>query len=174
MAGFTLVELLTTLTILMITLAIALPAFAGLIGRQQLILERERFGAALNNARIIAISSNRRVTLCPSLDGQNCRSEPFWEQGWLQFEDRNANREHDPKERIMRHEPGGDSPVTIRSSVSRRRITYQSTGLALGSNVTISFCHPDSPASGKALIVANSGRVRRSDERPGGEPLTCP
>lgn len=84
--GFTLVELLITVTVMAVVLAIAAPSF-----KQQLISSRtsaaaEQFSTALNFARSQAVRTVKRVSVCASSNGTSCTGN--WSDGFIVFEDK--------------------------------------------------------------------------------------
>ena len=70
--GFTLVELMITIAVLAIVLAVAVPSFQGIINRNRLVSASNEVVAALQLARMEAIRRNGRVELCPSTNGTSC------------------------------------------------------------------------------------------------------
>jgi type IV fimbrial biogenesis protein FimT len=83
-SGFSLIELMVTITVLAITLAIAVPAFSGVIGESKLRSQAGELQSALAFARTEAIRLNQSVVFCHSSNGQTCStpSSSGWE-GWL-------------------------------------------------------------------------------------------
>lgn len=70
--GFTLVELMITIAVLAVVMAIAVPSFQAVINRNRLVSASNEVVAALQLARMEAIRRNSRVELCPSTDGTSC------------------------------------------------------------------------------------------------------
>ncbi|MEK0364443.1 GspH/FimT family pseudopilin [Pseudomonas sp. CBC3] len=79
--GFTLVELLITLALLIIVANIAVPAFDGLVTRNRQQSLMEQVESVLNSARAEAVLRRHTVEVCGSADGQTCSDD--WASGWL-------------------------------------------------------------------------------------------
>lgn len=80
--GFTLIELMVTLTVLAILLAIAVPSFNEVTLGSKLGSYANNMAASVHLARSEAIKRNAVVNICVSSDGENC-SAGGWEQGWI-------------------------------------------------------------------------------------------
>lgn len=89
--GFTLVELMVTLAVAAIAVAIAVPAFGSLIINNTLTGETNQFAAAFNIARNEAIKLNHNIRLCHSADGVVCSvpDAAGW-QGWIVIDTDNS------------------------------------------------------------------------------------
>ncbi len=89
--GFTLVELLVTLAIGAILLAIAIPGYAFLINASRLTAVTNDLVSALHLARSEAIKRGMRVTVCKTSNATAatpaCDTTASWQQGWLVFAD---------------------------------------------------------------------------------------
>ncbi|MGI5309100.1 GspH/FimT family pseudopilin [Rheinheimera sp. WS51] len=82
--GFTLIEMMVTVAVIAITLAIAVPSFTSLINGNRLTGQANEILAALILARTEAIKQNQVMVLCHSSDATNCSAAPStgW-KGWL-------------------------------------------------------------------------------------------
>ena len=80
--GFSLIELLVTITVLAILLAMALPAFSSSRLSTVLRTSSNNLLASAHLARGEAIKRNSPVTLCVSADGLVCGTGD-WSQGWI-------------------------------------------------------------------------------------------
>lgn len=170
--GFTLLDLISTISIAAVLTTTAIPAFSGLVQRNRITTEINTFVAHLHYARSEAIKRTTRVVMCRSADGLSCARTEGWHKGWITFADTNANRELDASESPLRVEAGEDNGIIITSG-QRRRVVYQATGFSPGTNGTYTFCDPDHPEWAKAVILSNTGRPRLSETKPDGSALDC-
>lgn len=85
--GFTLIELMITIAILAILMAVAVPSFQAIIASTRLTSAKTDLLSTLARARSEAIKVGNRVTVCMSADGATCAGSGGWEQGWITFID---------------------------------------------------------------------------------------
>ncbi len=84
--GFTLVELMVTIVIVAVLLAIALPSFRNVIQRNRVATASNDLLASLSYARTTAIYRHQLVSMCPSADGTSCTSAgQAFEPGWIVY-----------------------------------------------------------------------------------------
>jgi len=156
--GFTLIEQIITLAIMLILVGMAVPAMRGLLRREHTRTALQSLVEAVRTTRMLSIERQRRALLCPSRDGRHCSGDGAWEHGWLVALDSNHDGQPDSAPRITRAAPGG---VRIRASRGRSRIYYHPDGSAPGSNLTLRVCPLGHvPARVDAVVVSNAGRVR--------------
>ncbi len=86
--GFTLIELMVTLAVLAIVVAMAAPSFNSMIANNRSSGMATELTAALNFARSEAIKRVKPVSICPSSDGVACLTGADWPKGWLVFVDK--------------------------------------------------------------------------------------
>lgn len=80
-AGFTLLELLVTLVVLVILIAVALPAQSRVVARTQVTTAANELFVGLQFARQESLRRNVQVQLCGSVDGRYCDGGN-WQQ-WI-------------------------------------------------------------------------------------------
>jgi type IV fimbrial biogenesis protein FimT len=88
--GFTLIELMVTLVVLGVLLAMGVPSFADLIRNSRSQAATNELVLALNAARVEAVKRGARVSLCPSVNGTSCAGTA-WQSGWIVFVDTAAS-----------------------------------------------------------------------------------
>jgi type IV fimbrial biogenesis protein FimT len=177
--GFTLVELLVTLTIAAILLAVGVPSFRTVIQNNRLITGTNDLVSILNFARSEAVTRGIRVTVCKSSDQAACdTSSNGWEQGWIVFTDENNNAAYNPTatpaETLLRVHEGMESQLTATGNTNvADYISYvssgqsQLTGGAFQAG-TIQICDDRNGDFGRDLVVDSTGRIRTSTG------VTCP
>lgn len=177
--GFTLVELLITLTIATIVLAVGVPSFMAFIQNNRLVTGTNDLVSVLNFARSEAITRGLRVTVCKSSDQTSCdTSGSGWEQGWIVFTDDNNDGDYDPSgtpaETLLgvHGEMEGQLTATGNTPVANY-ISYVTSGqgqLTSGAFQagTIQICDDRSGNFGRNLVIGSTGRISTST----GE--TCP
>lgn len=88
--GFTLTELLVTIAVMAIILAIAVPSFMSAIASYRLTTAANDLLASIQHARSEAIRRGVRVTLCKASNSDNqcaTNSAIGWNNGWMAFTD---------------------------------------------------------------------------------------
>jgi type IV fimbrial biogenesis protein FimT len=80
--GFSLIELMVTVVVLAVVLAIAYPSFTGLINSNRLTGNANEMVAAIQLARSEAVTRNASVVLCRSDDATTCATGATW-NGWI-------------------------------------------------------------------------------------------
>lgn len=192
-AGFTLVELVITITIFTILLALAIPSFQGLIASTRVSTSTNDFLAALAQARSEAIRRGQRVTLCMSANGAQCTNAGSWEQGWIIFTDGiptglpNAaapNAQVDNGETIISVAPAAATNILIQGQVAvSQYVSFASNGQSrtvagIPQTGTIEVC-TTSPSVADAsrardLLLNASGQVVMQSPTLNAIPVNCP
>jgi type IV fimbrial biogenesis protein FimT len=85
--GFTLLELLMTVAIMAILLAIGVPSFKYVTSANRASSEINGLLGDLQFARGEAIKEGQTVTICASANGTSCSGSTSWDTGWIVFSD---------------------------------------------------------------------------------------
>ncbi|HEC07444.1 MAG TPA: hypothetical protein ENJ12_11355 [Thiolapillus brandeum] len=173
--GLTQVELLTTVAIVGISTALALPSLQGMQAKNAMSSNVNLFLAQLHLARSSAVTRGKRVTLCPTTNGTECNNDPKkWRDGYLVFEDTNSNRQRDSDEQIISYQKNTTKEIRIvSSSRHRNRISYIPLGRSWFSNTTVRFCHDKQPAYNRAIVISNTGKAQALKTLRNGDAVTC-
>lgn len=163
--GFTLVELMITLLVAAILLAMAVPGFQTLSQRSRQINALNDVASAIGRARSEAVTRNREVVLCVSDDRSTCKTgSAQWEKGWIAFVDSDRNGQRADAETLLFVGQALPSGMTLRSlgfSNVVDRITIRSgTGLISTAAGSLRICDSRGAKSMGALNVSGAGQVR--------------
>jgi type IV fimbrial biogenesis protein FimT len=85
-SGVTLVELLITLSIASILIAIATPSLTTVVKDSRLRVGANALQNSFSLARSTAVSRSAFVTICKSTNGTECAAAGDWSQGWIIYE----------------------------------------------------------------------------------------
>ncbi|MCJ0973726.1 GspH/FimT family pseudopilin [Stutzerimonas marianensis] len=156
--AFSLVELLYSLLLLSILLAVATPNLKLLIERNQEGALRDSLIAFLNEARSHAITLRRNVRLCGSSDGLTCDGD--WQRYWLMITT-------DNDQTIQLHHLSDTADLCWRGA--RDSIEFHPNGTTLLGNGRFSLCRSDGVAW--QLVLSRQGRLRFAGDEGAG---CCP
>src|SRR3974390_1606006 len=101
-AGFTLLELMTTLTIAAILLSIGVPSFRYVTTANRASSEINALLGDLQLARAEALREGVYVTVCASTDGATCAGATAWNTGWIVFTDAPPLTTLEPGDRLVK------------------------------------------------------------------------
>jgi len=142
--GFTLVELLVTVTLVGIIAAYAVPAFQDTIARSKVTATANSLAGALNYARGEAIDSGQQIAVRPKTSGTD---------GWEIVQDPTGTPV------IIKEFQLTSSTVTISTSLTD--VTYEPTGFRTAGSVQDDLLIEDSSTStSRRVCVSLSGSVR--------------
>lgn len=156
--GFTLLELLSTLTVASILLSLAVSAFSGTIRSSRLNSGLEALLHTLDRTRSLAVARGKRAAFCITDETDLC--DPEWKGNYLTvFIDNNQNRVLDEGEEIFIRQPWEPTHLTLTSSRPKERaVIFQPDGTAVF-NCTLNL-QDDSGKVFKRLILSKVGRTR--------------
>lgn len=153
--GFTLLELMVTVSIAAILLALALPSFQSSMRSNRVATATNELLASLALARSEAVRNTRGAGLCTSADGASCGGG--WNSGWLVWADPNGNGVVDAGETVIRYSQGKASTVITGSATS---IAFTPRGRAAGGLQTISIVPSDATTPARCVTINVTGQTR--------------
>jgi len=161
-SGFTVVELLITVAVCAILLTMAGPTFSAVVHKNRISAASNQLYVSLYAARGEALKRRSAVRVCPSANSTSCRNDGDWSDGWLIFEDANANNAPDAAE-IIQLVDGFEGDINMQVSTALfGYVQFQPTGVAVGNGGNTGefrLCHADSNALSRVVNISASGRV---------------
>ena len=172
-AGFSLLELMVTLSVAAILLGLAAPAMEGILLDSRRTVAVNSFVHSIYLARITAADRGHTVSICRSTDGATCSNDTAdWQQGWIVFvnSDRDEPPMRDSNEPILSVQaPWSGGTVTS----NRRSYSFKPYQHAVV-NGTMVFCDRRGPTQARAIIINIAGRPRIATRDSDNRPLRCP
>lgn len=157
--GFTMVELLVTIAVASIALALAVPSFTQMTVNSRLTTQANDVVAAINLARSEAIKRNMRVSFCRvgSEAAVNCAGASGAWTDWIVTTGEGGNV---IRRGVVNTFSGG---ISMRSTLAADQVTFRPEGLAYTGNVLvadrrITVCAPRN-GSGRAITLGRGSRV---------------
>lgn len=146
--GFTLVELMITITVLGILLAIAVPSFTDAVLGSKLSSYANNFLASTYLARGEAIKRNSVVNLCASSNGTSCTGN--WEQGWIILAGTT----------VIHRQQALSSGLKMTESGGASSIDFQPTGVgATQATLTVCRATPSVGSQERVISISATGRA---------------
>lgn len=166
-AGFTLIELVLVVALLVLLQTLAGPSLASMANSMRLTTATNSLFSSLILARSEAIKRNSRVVVCKSATGNACTTTGGWERGWIVFHDVNNNAVLDLGEAVLSRVQAlpqairltGNGPVSnYVSYTSMGTTSYPSGAFQAG---TLTVC-PESKirVSAREIKISSAGRPR--------------
>ncbi len=162
-AGFTIIELIVTFSVLAIIAGFAVPSFRDLIISNSVASDRDELFVTLNSARSEAVKRGRAVTVCKSVNGTSCDNSLNWNAGWLVFQDDDRNGVRATTETAIRTHEALDGQVAVAFSGTADTITYESRGLLLDSASAgiFTFSHSAGSQFNRTIELGVTGRAMK-------------
>lgn len=177
-AGYTLGELLTSMSVVGVLAAIAIPGMQDVLLNNKRVSVTNELSYALQIARSESVTRNQRVTVCASTNGSSCAGSSYWSRGWIVFNDLDLNRQSGgTDEDVLLYAKGHDSTAITPVGVSGT-LTYRPNGRMMGDNVATNsaqfvICDSRGSRHARVLIVGTNGRPRLSETLADGSAPGC-
>jgi type IV fimbrial biogenesis protein FimT len=142
LSGFTLLELMMTVSIAAILLAIGVPSFKYVTSANRASSEINGLLGDLQFARGEAIKEGQTVTICASTNGTSCSGSTSWNTGWIVFSDAPPLGTIEGNDAILKVQPqfSGTDVLTADHAISLVTFSREGFTKGLGNNaVTITL-----------------------------------
>ena len=150
--GFTLVELLITISIIGILTAIALPSFQEILLSYKLRSYSNALVSSVYLARSEAIKSNTTVLLCASTNGTSCGGA--WEDGWIVLKGTT----------VAQRLQGIATGYKVTDSGGLTSLTFQPTGIG-ATQATLTICRATPSVGSQETVVSVSATGKPSTSK---------
>ena len=175
-SGFTLIELMTAIAVTGLLLSMAVPALDLFVSNARQTSAINDFVSSMHIARSTAITTNTRVTLCPSANGVTCENID-WDRGWIVFADLDSDQIVDLNETIT-SKTDGINNLSIESIEFANFLLYRPNGRVMnaavnGSAGEFTVCDERGADNAKVMIIELSGRPRLSKKLANGSAPSC-
>ncbi|WP_220720128.1 GspH/FimT family pseudopilin [Agarivorans litoreus] len=160
--GFTLLELMIAVAILVIVLVIAVPSLQGLMQDNKQKVTRDLLANSLIVAQQEAIRNNLSTYVCPTTNGTSCEAAWGANKGWLVYVDTNRDgsldSSHPEKQIIVAHPKPQSAELKYSPSVAGSTLVrFFPTGHASAGELTV--CAPSNDYDDQRISITRMGRV---------------
>ncbi|MCB1755072.1 MAG: GspH/FimT family pseudopilin [Gammaproteobacteria bacterium] len=182
-AGFTLIELIVTMSVAAILIATGVPSFRNMIlnGRQSATYNA--LVSELSYARSEAVKRSTSVALCARASDSSCASGDDWSDGWLVFVDEDNNGSVNGTEEILRvnGELEDEQSLLSNNFTNTGFVRYRSRGNTDSIGYFV-ICDDRGAESAKAVNIVLTGAIRKAVdtnsndivENMAGQDVSCP
>lgn len=175
--GFTLLELMVTITILALVLSFGVPSFQQVMADSRRTSDVNELLLSLNLARSEALKRNQHVSICKSADGAACGDvATSWNDGWIVFVN-NGSANVDTVN-------VGEEILLVKPALSRNAVLTPDAGVAdfaafrpsgrINTSGGFVLCDGRSAEHARGVFISPTGRPTSAKERPDGSDLVCP
>jgi type IV fimbrial biogenesis protein FimT len=157
--GFTLIELMVTLTIAAVIMLLAAPSFKDAFLSNKLAAFANNFVASAQLARSEAIKRNRPVHVCRSADGATCAGSGTWQQGWIVWSDDDRSGALDAGEPVVQVQQALSADYEFTSTAGTYDLAFQPVGGG-SDTATLKLCRarPDPGNQERQVRIDATGR----------------
>ena len=161
-SGYTLLELLITVALIALVMAIGIPAMTTFTQNDRLITQINTLTGHLALARSEAVKRAQQVSVCVSNSGIDCTGGTAWENGWIVYVDENSDGSFTAGEEILRAQQTLQGGNTLTPATIGTEITYDYRGYVDAASVgSFSLCDIRGEDYGRAISISTTGRVRK-------------
>ncbi|MWL88152.1 GspH/FimT family pseudopilin [Cupriavidus sp. SW-Y-13] len=157
--GVTLIELMVTLSVLVVLAGYAAPNLKSFLHKSRLSADATRLFADLELARSEAARRNTTVTICPIDTGNACSED--WTLRRIVFVDADNDGTYSNTEELVRHSDPPQITTSITAAnlgATANRVRMRSTGSSSTPTASWKFCEKNATEAGQTVSMTGSGR----------------
>lgn len=157
--GFTLVELMITVAVLAVMLAIGFPSFQSVLRSNRIATATNEMIASMSLARSEAIKNTHGTGVCASTAGASCDGAS-WGDGWLVWDDTNGDGALDDGETVLRFTAGNPK---VSGDDADLTIAYDARGRRRAAADQVVMLRPDECGSQplqRSLLINRTGQIK--------------
>lgn len=155
------IELLVTLTVAGILLAIALPSFSSFVQNTRLATEANTLAFDMNLARSEAVKLDVPIQVCASSDGATCSGT--WNNGWIVMCPANCPASLGATPAILQVSPALRTGNTVREEITgASTVSFLNAGQTGVPNLQFVFCDSRGAGEGRDVEVNSAGGITSS------------
>jgi len=162
--GFTILELMITLGIVAILVAVGVPGFRSVIMDNRMVSQANLLVTSVNVARSNAVKYQRNAAVCSSTNHDaavpTCSGATDWSTGWIVWVDKDRDGATDANEIISVNGPLNDaSTLTSTAAVG---FAYDSRGFGILGGDDLMLCDDRTGETGRRIRINAAGRTNVS------------
>ncbi|MDO6563633.1 GspH/FimT family pseudopilin [Amphritea sp. 1_MG-2023] len=154
--GFSLIELMVVLSILVILITIGVPSLSGYLNSQRLNTVTQLIKDSYSQARYEAVSRKKAVTLCP-LDISTVSCGKQWGEGVMVYIDENGDGAFNMADDQRLRQADFPEGVTV-TLKNRSQVRISSSGATSDSGTFL--ISVSGSTTQNSLIISSAGRIR--------------
>ncbi|WP_419535090.1 GspH/FimT family pseudopilin [Endozoicomonas sp.] len=161
--GVSLIELLVSLSVAAILIAVSAPSMKALIVNNRIDNVTDEVYGSLMLARSEAIKRQRTVSLCSTVDDLTCdENNAGWHHGWLIFTDESDDGLLNDSDQLIRRVAEQSDLISI---VWNRgySLRFNSRGQTTQAG-TFQICDQENNSDSKAIVISMTGRLRTEEQ----------
>ena len=161
-SGFTLLELIITVALISIVMAIAVPSMTSFTQNDRLTTNINTLIGHLAYARSEAVKRSQQVSICSSNNATTCTGGN-WQDGWIVYIDADGDNSFTAGEEVLRAQQALEGANTLTTAIGTQ-VTYDYRGFVNAASVgNFQLCDGRSGPHGKTIRISTTGRVRIED-----------
>ena len=168
-SGFSVIELMITIAIVAILVAVALPSFQESLRGNRVSTATNELITSLNLARSEALRNPRGAVICTSQNGATCGGD--WDDGWIVWIDADGNGlPGGADDRLIRHVSGRDRLAAAAGggATLANRIAFDNRGRVDNDEARVVTVQPTECKSGAMqktrIDISRTGQSRSTRE----------